>query len=252
MQQRIPASAWCLRLLFNRPDTIIKFMSLIKVHHLVDPTHQFIFNRLADNYDPNTGRYSPLWKSHSEGFRDQHAVAVMNIATIDTPLDTDVEKIARMVRIEWQQDIIKRACLGALEGLENGEAPNSVIRKTKALFDACSLGDENLFRHISFAIDEVLAMVKERRDGVNDRIKTGFVLLDFLTGGGFKVGEFVVVASMTGQGKSFFVSQMIVQFVQNGKRVAIISLEMDDDEVFEKCNAVGERSSHIFQDQDDR
>ena len=60
----------------------------------------------------------------------------------------------------------------------------------------------------------------------NDRIETGFSVLDRYTNGGFAPQEYVIIAARPSIGKTAFALSMMYNMINNDKKVAFFSLEM--------------------------
>jgi len=83
-------------------------------------------------------------------------------------------------------------------------------------------------------IDEVLVNLCKHMDNVKDKelsgITTGFKQLDRITGG-LQPGGMYIVAARPSVGKSAFMGKMVLQAALAGHKVAIISLEMTDNQI---------------------
>ena len=87
------------------------------------------------------------------------------------------------------------------------------------------------FRRLDEIIErEVRPALQELREGRTSKIPTGFGRLDSLIGGGLSPSDVMVVAALTGIGKSAFVLQMAASIAAQMVPVAFLSGEMTDRE----------------------
>lgn len=88
------------------------------------------------------------------------------------------------------------------------------------------LGKPAEIRTLADRADEYLRHLEGRGKAGTAGLQTGFKTLDALLGG-CRAGEFLVVASRTGLGKTSFVCTVTGGLVASGKRVALFCTEMD-------------------------
>lgn len=90
-------------------------------------------------------------------------------------------------------------------------------------------------------IDELLIKLMQHMDSVKDRelagITTGFPTLNKITGG-LMQGCMYIVAARPSVGKSAFLGKMVLNAAQAGHRVAVISLEMADNEITARISSL--------------
>jgi replicative DNA helicase len=96
---------------------------------------------------------------------------------------------------------------------------------------------------------EVMFAVMDRVDayGRGERVglETGFVDLDAVVGG-FRPGEFIVLAGRPGMGKSKLAGNIAVNVAQRGQAVALFNLEMSNEEVAERFACAEARVDHFM------
>lgn len=94
-----------------------------------------------------------------------------------------------------------------------------------------SHSNESLVATSKDAYDKLVDQTHEKIKTGQKKVSTGFSVLDYLLAGGIEPGDFFVLASKTGQGKSMFTLQTAYNMATRlGKRVGILSLEMDEAE----------------------
>lgn len=77
---------------------------------------------------------------------------------------------------------------------------------------------------------DVKPALKDLSEGITHRIKTGFEKIDNVIGGGLSMSDVMVVAALTGAGKSAFVLQLATNIAKQNIPVAYVSGEMTDKE----------------------
>ena len=100
------------------------------------------------------------------------------------------------------------------------------------------IGAEKGMQHISEAINDLGVQIEEtkrnRAEGKVLRVPTGFYTLDFLTYGGFNVGNLVILAARPSVGKTAIMLQMAKAAAMAGKAVNLFNLEMTNTELVQR------------------
>ncbi len=81
---------------------------------------------------------------------------------------------------------------------------------------------------IGSVLFDTFKAITDKMEGVGeeDRIETGFDVLDRYTNGGFAKEEYVIIAARPSIGKTAFALSMMYNMINNNKKVAFFSLEM--------------------------
>jgi replicative DNA helicase len=96
----------------------------------------------------------------------------------------------------------------------------SMIKESKAI------ADMSLRRDMGFEIHDATKEILEKaRDNLN--ISTGYQLLDAALGGGLIRPSFNIVSASSGDGKSIFLQNMAINFIQKGENVIFYTLELE-------------------------
>jgi replicative DNA helicase len=92
-----------------------------------------------------------------------------------------------------------------------------------------------------YSMDELMFDLVQHQQNVSDGsikfITTGFKQIDNLNGG-FTAGQMIVVGARPSMGKSALIGKMAVEMAKQGKRVGIISLEMDNNQIAARLASV--------------
>lgn len=105
-------------------------------------------------------------------------------------------------------------------------------------------------RHAGDYLGDLVGKLEKRLSGESDeRVKTGFRDLDALTGG-FGRGDFIVIAGRPSMGKTAFMLNIAANMSKT-RKVAVFSLEMNNDELVERivCSE-GRINTHRMRDGD--
>lgn len=86
-----------------------------------------------------------------------------------------------------------------------------------------SAEDYSLSNIVSMAFDKIVAKMSGE---LEDKLETGFSVLDKYCNGGLSPEDYVIVAARPSIGKTAFAISMMLNMINNGKKVAFFSLEM--------------------------
>ena len=110
--------------------------------------------------------------------------------------------------------------------LESAERLRKAQHQLDADAAALGLGGPGAAKH-KFSLETSLRRIAhDVREGAEPGIETGFVDLDALLGGGYRPGEFHIIAARTAQGKSAFMLTQAMSMAGRGVKTAYVSLEM--------------------------
>lgn len=161
-----------------------------------------------------------------------------------TPTSLHVETYAKMV-VDYRirRDLLTAANKIATLAYDNGiDSLEASSRALSAMTDATANATPNgpksakdVYSRVYDKVDELSRQPAELLPG----IKTGFVDLDRnILAGGFKKKKYVLVGARPGEGKTAFMLQCLyAAAVEQRKKVAIFSLEMDDEEIVSRLIA---------------
>lgn len=125
---------------------------------------------------------------------------------------------------------IMRRLGGVIESAAEGKIEISEIKREIIELES-EVAPAGAFRSIADILEtDVTAKLEDLRHGITRRISTGWDAVDKAIGGGLTLSDVLVVAAVTGGGKSAFVLQLAAQIAQQGIPVAFASGEMTDEE----------------------
>lgn len=93
-----------------------------------------------------------------------------------------------------------------------------------------SYSNQKITATMAEGYDELVRQTREKNFLGEYKQETGFKSLDYMLGGGIHPGDLFVLASKTGEGKSMFTMQVVVNLAAAGNRVGVLSLEMSEAE----------------------
>jgi replicative DNA helicase len=97
------------------------------------------------------------------------------------------------------------------------------------------------FKKDWYAMDELMYdLVQHQQNIASGNVKfltTGFHAIDNLNGG-FSAGQMIVVGARPSMGKSALIGKMAIQMAKQGKKVGVISLEMDNNQIAARLASV--------------
>ena len=153
-----------------------------------------------------------------------------------------VRNLPRYINILTQCAMRRRLNAAARELLDRAGDPTAepdetrewCVRQMKEIRSA----DSDRLIPMSDAVMATLKKLQDEQKGVadNKRIKTGIASLDGILGG-FRDSEMVVVGARPSVGKSILALTFCVNAALDGKRVLLISLEMNETEITERVLA---------------
>jgi replicative DNA helicase len=239
---------WLIHKMIKRPSSIMAITETIKEDHFSAGIRRDIFinivtylekvekrNPVTDaivtdkNGKPETElRFSPTLYDLIEG-DSQKGEYVSKIMSYDELSNKDVKEQIRLTIKNAQIELFKRACSSGIAGVENCEDLDTLKDEVVQLLNYATMDQtEKPFIDQSEAVDEFYSFVQSRMEAGNiHKISTGFSCFDYLLHGGFERGEFPIIASATGQGKSILAAQILNSFTDQGLKVGLLGLEMN-------------------------
>ncbi len=142
---------------------------------------------------------------------------------------------ARIVEDQSLLRMLITSCTTIIETARSSDlSPKEVVDKAEQLiFEVAERPGTQIFRSIADVIDPTLTHIEQVNQShtQTDGVSTGWPDLDKVTGG-FRPGQFIVVAARPAMGKSSFALNLALNAsIFSNKKVAIFTMEMGADEV---------------------
>ena len=134
-------------------------------------------------------------------------------------LDTIVQRLPNRIFAVQKQDYMGEKDANAILTAFGKDAVRHCIENAKET-------------EIDFVID--LADVRRKKENDEDKIKTGIIELDEVLKGGLRPGQLFLLTGKSGEGKSTFASQIMVEALEQNIHVFAYSGELDNEE-FQEC-----------------
>jgi replicative DNA helicase len=223
LPQSIQVEGEVLGVLIKHPDFMGSTVGL-NVNLFYDPRHQRIFEIMQEMY-VESGFYtyaSVLGKSEDKlkSLVDEYEKAYFTSTQYEFHIS---ELIKQRNRRTLLQKISK--LLNKIYELEPMDVVNNSIMDL--LNSESETRRDKTFREITLSFVEKL----DEKEKTQETIKTGIHVLDNKTGG-FRPGQFVVIAGPTGHGKTALALQVVVnECFKHNKSMAYVSLEMPENEI---------------------
>jgi replicative DNA helicase len=160
------------------------------------------------------------------------------ISRLDDPLSGAYATTTAKMLIEvYHKDRIRKLCERTIEVASNGRAPEEIAEK---MIDEMQRIIESGKTDQTVTLSRGIKKIREEY-AKNERrktIPTGIASLDrHLAGGGFAIGDYIVIGARPSVGKSNVAFNFMVNMTAQGYRVGLISAEMDIDSVLERTTA---------------
>lgn len=233
---------WVLASLLRTPEIIMEVNEILSPWHFLDPKKERLYKEFLQHTEekgePITnvsgetiGRKTVIGQTYLQTLDSNPGMAeYINWITSHKPITRDELKsvIATIIK-NYQFEYTKRAYQEGVNQIVSGKPLAEVESSVMELLNVASMaGREAPIINQRQALEDFLTEFETARKA--EKVKqysSGLETLDYLLGGGFKPGDFVVIASNTGQGKSTLAGQLMLSMHNSGARVGMIGLEMD-------------------------
>ena len=225
-----------LEMMLNDPQSFVRVQNIYNVDNFDESLHD-VANMISDH--SNEHGVLPSF--------DQINAVTNSKLTPPTDLDdghydwffSEFEGFTRRQELE-------RAILGSADLLEKGDYDPV----EKLIKDAVQISLTKDMGTDYFADPKSRLLAIKNKNG---QTSTGWQTLDKKLYGGFNKGELQIFAGGSGSGKSLFMQNLIINWVQSGKNCVFITLELSEDLTSMRMDSMitDTASSRIFKDIDD-
>lgn len=212
--------------------------SIIKNQDIAPALHENEIDKLFMNHPD-------VWQFIKDYYYKYRSVVPADIVKENFP-DTqfvetsgNVKHYLDQLRAEYQATMLKRILYGAGEDMKNFPIEDIINVASSKLSDLASLSNSIRDLDITDAAKahehyEEKRRLMEENGGVMG-IRTGFDSIDANYPTGMAPGQYMVILSRTGQGKSWFALQIAINAWRQGKKVLYVSLEMPPESVRDRA-----------------
>ena len=228
-----------LGILLQYPEKIDDIADSLEIKHFLNPQAQLIFEILLEQFqeDNQISRTKLFLKLKKDGIIKSPQETIENLTSGFNTLD-ELKPSIEILKLNYQKKLIKKAAEKLDNMVENTDLPigDYQAQAQEIIFEATNESTD-IEKHI-FSMEEALmnsfqAYVDRKHNEADTGLRTGFISLDNLIGG-FKKGHLNVIAASTSMGKTAFAINIAKNVVKRNVPVALISLEMDAQEVVDR------------------
>lgn len=164
---------------------------------------------------------------------EQKTIGISYITSLHDSVQTsaNVSHYANLMRKDFVQRELEKNYAKVKADPFNIETQKEIRR----LWDMMNTSG-NTIVHIKDAVSKYTETLEARKNGKADRILTGWKSLDGIIAGFYRQ-NLVVVGARTSVGKSAFLLNLAVKFLQENRRILFISAEMSWDELLDRMMA---------------
>lgn len=228
-----------LGILLQFPQKIDEVADTLEAKHFLNPQAQLIYEILLNQYqrDNQISRTKLFLKLKKDGVIKNPEETIEQLTSGFNTVDELMPTID-LIKTNYQKALLVKAArrieeLAREVDLNIGDYQ---ARAQELIFEATN-ETTDLEKHI-FTMEEALmksfkAYVDRKHNQADVGLRTGFISLDNLIGG-FKKGHLNVIAASTSMGKTAFAINIAKNVLKRQVPVAIISLEMDAQEIIDR------------------
>lgn len=248
LPQDVTAEAAVLAAMLIDNYSISVAIEMLSEKHFYKSSHKLIYRGILKLFEENIEidvitlldwlkRHDLLEKAGGVLYINEVSDTVLSGANLKYHAKIVLEKALLRDMITTANSIIEDCYLG------KGEVDSIVDRAEQAMFEIAERPDSQGFMSASLSMPEVLNTIEEvsRTKTQVHGIGTGFTKLDSFTGG-FKPGQFIVIAARPAMGKTSFALNIASHAtVSMGKKVGVFTMEMASEELLIRMLSSGSR-----------
>lgn len=228
-----------LGILLQYPEKIDEVADTLETKHFLDPQAQLIYEILLNQFqrDNQISRTKLFLKLKKDGVIKNPEETIERLTSGFNTVDELLPTI-ELIKKNYQKQLLIKAARRIEELALNGDLDigDYQARAQELIFEATN-ETTDLEKHI-YTMEEALmksfeAYVDRKYNQADVGLRTGFISLDNLIGG-FKKGHLNVIAASTSMGKTAFAINIAKNVLKRNIPVAIISLEMDAQEIVDR------------------
>ncbi len=228
-----------LGILLQFPETIDEVADTLQVKHFLDPQAQLIYELLLNQFqhDSSISRTKLFLRLKKDGIIKNPEETIERLTSGFNTID-ELKPTIEIIKKNYQKQLLVKAA-GKIKNLAVNtdlEIGDYQARAQEIIFEATN-ENTDINKHI-FMMEEALmdsfrAYIDRKHNQADIGLRSGFISLDNLIGG-FKKGHLIVLAASTSMGKTAFALNIAKNIVKRKAPVAVISLEMDAQEIVDR------------------
>jgi replicative DNA helicase len=228
-----------LGILLQFPETIDEVADALQVKHFLNPQAQLIYEMLLNQFqqDSSISRTKLFLRLKKDGIIKNPEETIEHLTSGFNTLE-ELKPTIEIIKKNYQKQLLIKAA-GKIKDLALNtdlEIGDYQARAQEIIFEATN-ENTDINKHI-FTMEEALmesfrAYIDRKHNQADIGLRSGFISLDNLIGG-FKKGHLIVLAASTSMGKTAFALNIAKNIIKRKVPVAIISLEMDAQEIVDR------------------
>lgn len=204
-----------------------KAKTVLKSNHFIDPKHVKIFSEIITLSDRGSKIITEeILLDHIVSWpkSDEYASEIGAIFIGMPPLDSEFEYALQALVNESQTAFVTKGLVCVADRITKGDTIGAIdlLSKIPDFYSKLAISSDRR--------QSARTMQKMAPDTDSERFKTGFQVIDEITGGG-RLGEFWLWAAYVGEMKSNSLCAIAHSLFLAGKRVLYATLEMDSTEI---------------------
>ncbi|MFW6306067.1 MAG: replicative DNA helicase, partial [Bacillota bacterium] len=228
-----------LGILLQYPEKIDDIADSLEIKHFLDSQAQLIFEILLNQFqqDNQISRTKLFLKLKKDGIIKNPEEAIERLTSGFNTVD-ELKPTIDILKLNYQRKLIVKASEKLKKMVDNSDMSigDYQAKAQEIIFEATN-ENTDLEKHI-FMMEEALmnsfqSYMDRKYNEADTGLRTGFISLDNLIGG-FRKGHLNVIAASTSMGKTAFAINIAKNVLKRNVPVAVISLEMDAQEVVDR------------------
>jgi len=228
-----------LGILLQYPDRIDDVADTLEIKHFLDPQTQLIYEILLNQFQQNNqiSRTKLFLKLKKDGIIKNAEEIIEHLTSGFNTID-ELKPTIEIIKLNYQRQLLIKAAEKLSQLAVNTELNISdyQARAQEIIFEATN-ENTDLEKHVFMMQEALMASfhdyINRKNNEADTGLRTGFISLDNLIGG-FKKGHLNIIAASTSMGKTAFAINVVKNVIKRNVPAAIISLEMDAQEIVDR------------------
>ncbi len=229
--------------LLMNPEAFDQVSEIIKsADYFYRPNHQIIFDAISKILDGVNGNSGLDLLTLTDYLTKQKlldkagGVSYLAELTNSDAIVSNISRYSEMVKESRQRRELYKVSTHLTTNVFDSSADikDTLDQGAKDLTDLfMDLGDSSKDYSLGSIVMETYQKVLARISGEaeDDKIQSGFSVMDKYTNGGFSPEDYVIIAARPSIGKTAFAISMMLNMINDNKKVAFFSLEMPGDKI---------------------
>lgn len=228
-----------LGILLQYPKKIDEVADLLEVKHFKNPQAQLIYEILLNQFqrDSQISRTKLFIRLKKDGIIDNPEATIEQL-TSGFNTKEELMPTIDLIKKKYQKNLLRKAANKINDLTENDDLDISdyQAQAQELIFEATNESsdmDKHIYSMEDALIESFESYLDRKHNEIDVGVRSGFISLDNLIGG-FKRGHLSVIAASTSMGKTAFAINIAKNVLNRSVPTAIISLEMDAQEIVDR------------------